>query len=337
MGLVGLAAGCRERRAGPAAEPAPEPAVVVHEMRVTEQSGPVPVAVQTRARALPVFYDPRQHTDANASFSPSAGKPARVVERWQRLAAPLQLMAVEPATPELLALAHSREYVDGVLAGRLANGFGNRSPEVAATLPWTSGSFVTAAAYAAQHGGVAISPTSGFHHARYASGGGFCTFNGLMVAARVLQTGGLARKIGVLDLDMHYGDGTVDIIERLKLEDIHHWSFGANYGDPEQGEEFLRALPGVLAGFAGCEIVFYQAGADSFIEDPLGGVLTMAQLRLRDRLVFQHFARVGVPLVWNLAGGYARDAAGTIEPVLAIHDATLQECHAAYARVVGGR
>ena len=87
-----------------------------------------------------------------------------------------------------------------------------------------------------------------------------------MVAPRVLQTRGLARKIGVLDLDMHYGDGTVDIIERLKIEDIHHRSFGANYGEPEQGEDFLRALPGALAGFAGCMIVFYQAGADSFIE-----------------------------------------------------------------------
>ncbi len=78
--------------------------------------------------------------------------------------------------------------------------------------------------------------------------------------------------------------------------------------------------------------MLYQAGADPFIDDPLGGVLTREQLRLRDRMVFQHFARAGIPLAWNLAGGYTRDAAGTIEPVLQIHDATLEECHAAYSQ-----
>jgi acetoin utilization deacetylase AcuC-like enzyme len=278
-----------------------------------------------------VFYDPRQHTEANESFSPSAGKPAKVVARWQRSKIPVRLMPVEPVTPEQLALAHSREYVDGVLAGRLPNGFGNTLKEVAATLPWTTGSLVSAAIHVARNGGVAVSPTSGFHHAHHSSGGGFCTFNGLMVAVRILQTRGLARKIGILDLDMHYGNGTADILDRLKIGDVHHYTFGEHYGTPEQGEAFIKELPKILAGFAGCELVLYQAGADSFVDDPLGGVLTMPQLRMRDRLVFRHFAAAKTPLVWDLAGGYARDAAGTIEPVLSIHDATLEECHAAYA------
>jgi hypothetical protein len=111
---------------------------------------------------LPVFYDPRQHTEANESFSPSAGKPAKVVARWQRSKIPVRLMPVEPVTPEQLALAHSREYVDGVLAGRVPNGFGNTLKEVATTLPWTTGSLVSAAIHVAQNGGVAVSPTSGF-------------------------------------------------------------------------------------------------------------------------------------------------------------------------------
>ncbi|MBK9757148.1 MAG: hypothetical protein IPO88_27355 [Nannocystis sp.] len=281
---------------------------------------------------LPIYYDPRQHTDANISSSPSAGKPAQVMARWERSHIPISRMPVTPATPEQFALAHDRGFVDGILACTHANGFGNRSREVAATLPWTTGSLVSAARHVARHGGVAVSPTSGFHHARHRSAGGFCTFNGLMVAVRVLQLDGLARKIGILDIDAHYGDGTDDIILRLGLTDIHHWTFGAHHHDASTADAFLRDLPNVLNDFNDRELVLYQAGADPFIDDPLGGVLTREQLRLRDRMVFQHFARAGIPLAWNLAGGYTRDAAGTIEPVLQIHDATLEECHAAYSQ-----
>lgn len=328
--LLGLAALAACRRAPVAAQLATAPrversvaAAVPGERTATTGRGAETV--------IPVFFDPRQHTDANESFSPSAGKPAQVVESWKQLGIPLRFHPVEPASPELLALAHSREYVDGGLAGRLPNGFGNTLPEVAATLPWTTGSFVSAAVHVARHGGVAASPTSGFHHAHYDGGGGFCTFNGLVVAVRALQTRGLARRVGILDCDVHFGDGTTEILERLQVPDVHHWTFGAQYGAPEQGEQFLAALPEVLAGFERCEVVLYQAGADPFVDDPLGGVLTNDQLRRRDRLVFQHFARVGIPVAWNLAGGYTRDAAGTLRPVLDIHDATLQECHAAYA------
>jgi acetoin utilization deacetylase AcuC-like enzyme len=280
---------------------------------------------------LPVYYDPRQHTDANTSVSPSAGKPAQVMARWERSSVPITRLPVTAATPEQFALAHDRDYVDGILSCEQPNGFGNYKREVAATLPWTTGSFVSAAVHVARHGGVAVSPTSGFHHARYRSGGGFCTFNGLMVAVRVLQQDRLARKIGILDIDMHYGDGTEDIIWRLELADIHHWTFGAHHHNDRTADAFIRDLPAVLDTFDDCELVLYQAGADPFIDDPLGGVLTRDQLRQRDRLVFQHFARAGIPLAWNLAGGYARDADGSIEPVLQIHDATLEECHAAYS------
>lgn len=280
---------------------------------------------------VPVFFDPRQHTDENVSMSPSAGKPAQVMGRWEASGVPIVRMPVTPATVDELALAHAREYVEEVLAGRRRNGFGNTLAAVAATLPWTTGSLVSAARFVAREGGVAVSPTSGFHHARHGGGGGFCTFNGLMVAVRVLQSEGLARRIGILDIDMHYGDGTDDIIFKLGVEGVHHWTFGAHHGSPRTAEAFVAGLPTVLAGFDDCEVVLYQAGADPFVEDPLGGVLTLEQLRMRDRLVFRHFARTRVPLVWNLAGGYCLDAAGTIAPVLGIHMATLEECFAAYS------
>jgi len=71
--------------------------------------------------------------------------------------------------------------------------------------------------------------------------------------------------------------------------------------------------------------LLYQAGADAHIDDPLGGWLTTAQMRQRDALVFEAALGYGIPVVWNLAGGYQRDADGGIGPVLAIHRATLDE------------
>jgi acetoin utilization deacetylase AcuC-like enzyme len=72
--------------------------------------------------------------------------------------------------------------------------------------------------------------------------------------------------------------------------------------------------------------VLYQAGADIHVNDPLGGLLTTDQMRQRDRSVFANCARLRLPLVWNLAGGYRRDDKGGIEPVLALHRNTLTEC-----------
>ena len=70
---------------------------------------------------------------------------------------------------------------------------------------------------------------------------------------------------------------------------------------------------------ADCDVLLYQAGADPHIEDPLGGWLTTAQLRERDRLVFESSERYGVPIAWNLAGGYQEP----LSKVLKIHDNTM--------------
>jgi acetoin utilization deacetylase AcuC-like enzyme len=73
------------------------------------------------------------------------------------------------------------------------------------------------------------------------------------------------------------------------------------------------------------DLVLYQAGADPHVRDPLGGWMGDAELRHRDEVVFEAVKAAGVPLVWNLAGGYQRDAAGGIEPVIAIHTRTALE------------
>jgi len=94
-----------------------------------------------------------------------------------------------------------------VLEGRVANGFGNQLQSVALTFPYTSGSFVAAALTAFRTRRCILSPTSGFHHAHYEKAGAFCTFNGLVVAAQELKKAG-ARRLAIIDLDQHFGDGT---------------------------------------------------------------------------------------------------------------------------------
>ena len=74
------------------------------------------------------------------------------------------------------------------------------------------------------------------------------------------------------------------------------------------------------------DLILFQAGADVHVDDPLGGVLDNDQIRERDRIVFEAARSAGVPLAWDLAGGYQE----AISSVVRIHRATMEECVRAY-------
>jgi len=278
---------------------------------------------------MKVFYDKRQSVSGNDSFSPSAGKPELVLAAWKALDLPLSICSFKPVTVGDLSLAHSQEYVLNVLLGREPNGFGNASESIAKSLPWTTGSFVAAAQHAAETGDPAASLTSGFHHAGYDFGGGFCTFNGLMVAAHLLKKGGLAKKVGILDLDAHYGNGSDDIIRALNLDHVEHYTFGAEKIDRENANQWLKDLPAIIMNkFVDCDVLLFQAGADPHENDPLGGYLSTDQMEKRDQIVFETCKRMGLPIAWNLAGGYQQP----IEKVLEIHSNTAIQCVIVYEK-----
>jgi acetoin utilization deacetylase AcuC-like enzyme len=275
---------------------------------------------------IPVFYTPHQ-VATTASISPSAGNPAAVVASWQALGLPIRIDTPEPVTVDDFALAHERRFVDRVLALQQDNGFGNRSAEVAAALPWTTGSMLSAARHVLAHGGVAAAPCSGFHHARYDFPAGFCTFNGLMVTALKLKAEGRISRIGILDCDQHFGDGTQALITLHNAKDwITHVTAGQDY--PREAAVFLAALPDLVRGLRDCDLVLYQAGADPHVDDPKGGYLDDAQLACRDAIVFAEAKAIGVPIAWNLAGGYQTP----LRRVLDIHDRTMIECVRAYVK-----
>ena len=180
----------------------------------------------------------------------------------------------------------------------------------------------------------------GLHHAFPNHGEGFCPFNDVAVAVRVLQRRGVER-VAIVDLDVHHGNGTAFVFESdrrvftFSMHQQHNYPMWKPRGTLDIGlpdgvhddtflRELERALPKVVAHRSQC--VFYLAGADPYEDDQLGGLrLTRDGLRRRDRMVIDAIRTAGVPLVVTLAGGYAR----RVEDTVAIHVATIEEAAAA--------
>lgn len=108
---------------------------------------------------IDVCFSPRQVSNPGGA-SPSSRKPELVVADWCLHNLPIRVVNQAPAGCEQLSLAHARHYVDGVLDGVLPNGFHGHQKDVSESLPWTSGSFLSAARCALSNGQVACFPTS---------------------------------------------------------------------------------------------------------------------------------------------------------------------------------
>ena len=253
---------------------------------------------------------------------PSIGKPKMVLESWRDLGVKIERGRVRPLSVEQLSLAHKKSYVQGVLAGRVENGFGNTDRKIAASLPWTTGSFVSAAIHAMQNRVSTFSPTSGFHHACYAHAAGYCTFSGLSIAAIILLNQYAAKRVGILDLDSHSGDGTDDTLSKSGYADrVEHYSLGYYKIDESNNQQWIEDLPSLIQErFNNCDILFYQSGVDCHKDDPLvdSGEFSTQQIQRREEIVFSKCREMNLPVVTNLAGGYQKP----IGKVLELHNFT---------------
>ena len=256
---------------------------------------------------LKIAYRKEQSSNANTSFSPSAGKPEKLIAAIQAAEVPYQFIDFLPVEKSILSETHDPDYVKKVLTGERPNGFGNTSVDVAKRLLYTTGSFLAAGIEAFKSKSCVLSPTSGFHHAHYDSGGGFCTFNGLVVAAKELLKIG-AKRLSIIDLDNHFGDGSDSLIKKHRMQDrIEHYTFGSDNMTSLTSEKWLTNLPNILKNHMSSEVWLVQLGADPYIHDPLGGRLTMDQLYQRDLIIFEQAKKYGIPVAWNLAGGYSKN------------------------------
>jgi acetoin utilization deacetylase AcuC-like enzyme len=285
---------------------------------------------------IPVFF--RQEMVAQSGgYSPSAEKPLKVVDDWRARGLPIDIHRPMSITPDLLCSVHNRTYVEGVLALQAKNGHGNFSAAIAKSCLFTCGAMLDATREAIRNDTVACAPVSGFHHACYDDGGGFCTFNGLMAAARYVLQHGLATQVAILDMDAHYPDGCYDILSHSCMQgmasNIHIKSLSEYRGENVQRcFRDIRNFVRDVSMFPN-PVLLYQAGADAHVDDPLGaGILTTEQMRRRDEIVFKTAERYGVPVAWNLAGGYQRDQDGGISKVVELHRQTMEVCRDVYCR-----
>lgn len=276
---------------------------------------------------LHTFYSTDMVADSGRLISPSDRKPRDVAQALSRTPWPVELVAPEPSSLDDICRVHEPHFVVDVLEQRRASGFGTTSPSVARSLPYTCGACYGSALVAMREG-ISASLSSGFHHAGPKGARGFCTFNGLMVTTTQLLEAGQAKKVAIIDCDYHYGDGTQAIIDAQALhERVLHVSFGLTYKKPPQAREYLarmRALREELAVF-GPDVILYQAGADTHVDDPLGGLLSTEEMRERDRIMFSTALELEIPLTWNLAGGYQVEPDGSIPKVVQLHLNTFEE------------
>ena len=263
------------------------------------------------------------------------------------LALPGALHQPRPASANWLKCAHDATYVDQVIdcavPAKIKREIGFPvGPRVSLRAQLAAAGTVLAARLALEHG-IACNAAGGSHHARRAQGAGFCTFNDVAVAALTLLDEGRVGNVLVVDLDVHQGDGTADILRdepRVFTLSVHG---ERNYPvrkiasdldialpDGTGDRDYLDRLDGLLPVISGqrpWDLVFYNAGVDVHAEDRLGRLsLSDDGIRARERAVIGHFRRRGIPLCGVIGGGYSTDV-----PALAGRHAILFEEAAAVA------
>lgn len=278
----------------------------------------------------PIFY----HPDQDVIFDFVSTKKVPEFVRQTRRSYIIPAVADAARVPHDIGMAHDWNYTVGVLDKRIDNGFGKRNDDLTRAIVASNYNFLAAARHVATGRGIACSATQGFHHAHYDHNYGYCTFNGLMVAAAHLLHDRTVEKVLIIDGDAHHGDGTDDIIGVHGFEDsVVNVTSDTMRGvvdnyDSATWYTFVDALieihkPG---------IIMYQAGADAWEKDPYGaGYLGMTGLMARDRGVFLAAKQNGVGLVWNLAGGYS----DPMQKVIDIHLNTLRMCDEVYYGITG--
>ena len=268
----------------------------------------------------------------------------------QRLACDLpdcELLLATPVSEGQLALVHDVKYVSDVFEGLLTHA---QQREIG--FPWSLGMVERArgssgatlmACRAALKEGISANIAGGTHHAYKDRGSGFCVFNDTAVAARSLQlevqrassgAGSFGAvgvmKVGVIDLDVHQGNGTAKIFEHdptvftLSLHGAKNFPFQKEVSDLDvelpdgcADAEYLNALKNALDRFEAlfkADFIIFLAGADPYAGDRLGRLaLSIEGLKKRDAVVFEWAQSRGLPIAFSMAGGYAVPITDTVE------------------------
>jgi acetoin utilization deacetylase AcuC-like enzyme len=284
---------------------------------------------------LPIVY----HSDYVAALPPGHRFPmSKFRLLYQMLLAdeviePSQVHIPELPPPEWIELVHDRDYVQAYCQGTLDPKAQRRiglpwSPALANRTCIAVGGTVLTAKLALSHG-LACNTAGGTHHAFPNLGSGFCIFNDIAIAARTMQKLGLAKKILIVDLDVHQGDATAFIFQ----DDPSVFTFSmhcqANFPARKQksdldvplpvgmeDEAYLQTLGKYLEGILSevqPDLVFYDAGVDTHVEDRLGKLaLSNTGLWQREMQVLSTCVRLGYPVAGIIGGGYCDDMSALV-------------------------
>jgi acetoin utilization deacetylase AcuC-like enzyme len=273
---------------------------------------------------------------------------ALVAERIREVLPEVEIAAPDPVSEADLARVHSPDYISAIRTGQPRELAESQkfpwSPELFPSVCLTNGGVLTAARVALEQG-TSAALASGFHHSCADHGEGFCTFNGLVVALEALRAEGKIRTAAVLDLDLHYGNGTAslaatrpwlralsiygndywqnicyrDVRERRHADGVNHFSVPMIPSGGSDRGVLMEALDqnlGWLLAEGRPDILLYQAGADPLRDDPYSPLdLSHEDLMVRDRKVFEFAKSNDLPVAWVLAGGYSKD----IRKVVDVH------------------
>jgi acetoin utilization deacetylase AcuC-like enzyme len=258
-----------------------------------------------------------------------------VQEHWPDI----EQIQASPATPGELALVHDTDYIHAVMHGEL-----EASHQREIGFPWSEGMVKRAlasvgasvmAARTALIEGISGNMAGGTHHAARGRGGGFCVFNDVAVAARLMaveakRQGALGFRVAIVDLDVHQGNGTALIFKddpsvyTISLHGAKNFPFRKEQSDLDielpdgcndeyYWEQLDRALKH-LEQQGHFDMVFYLAGVDPHAQDRLGRLgLSEQGLSVRDERVFQWARARQTPLTFAMAGGYGPSMEHTVQ------------------------
>jgi acetoin utilization deacetylase AcuC-like enzyme len=239
-----------------------------------------------------------------------------------------------PSPEEDILLVHTGRYLRRVKTGTLSPAELQAlevrySPELVRFALLSVGGTVLAAQKALESG-LAVHIGGGFHHAFPDHGEGFCVLNDVAVAARKMIEEKLARRVMIVDCDLHQGNGTAAAL--AKRPDIFTLSFHqmdiyptekplstldvglfSGDGDVPYLAQLRTHIPKIYKEFRP-DLVIYLAGADPYEKDQLGGLLlTKTGLKERDKVVIENARRLGISVAVVLAGGYAAEIKDTVD------------------------
>lgn len=279
---------------------------------------------------LPIVYH-RDYVaplpDGHRFPMPKFGMLAEMILR-EGITAPECIYTPELPSPDWIELVHTSEYVQAYCQGTL-----DPKAQRRIGLPWSAalanrtciavGGTILTAQLALRYG-LACNTAGGTHHAFPSYGSGFCIFNDLAVAARVLQKLGLVQKILIVDLDVHQGDGTAWIFQNDPSVFTFSMHCEDNFPARKQTSDLdiplpkgldddgylqilAQRLPDLLSQVKP-DLVFYDAGVDTHVGDRLGKLaLSDRGIYRREMLVLSTCLAMGYPVACVIGGGYADD------------------------------